>query len=124
MPELHKLTPYLGVLQDRGFVVALVTDAAHVRCVGQGAGGDPCSARKRSMAAGGLRDGDLMRVDGQGGVLEVLVDAAELADRLPGSSAGDGRAGLRRELFGFMRAAFSSAEQGASVFTAGLEVLR
>ncbi|HBC23062.1 MAG TPA: phosphogluconate dehydratase, partial [Pseudomonas sp.] len=71
-----------------------------------------------------LRDGDLLRVDGQGGVLELLVDAAELADRLPVAAPAAGAQGCGRELFGFMRAAFSSAEQGASVFTAGLEVLR
>jgi phosphogluconate dehydratase len=71
-----------------------------------------------------LRDGDLLRVDGQTGVLEVLVDAAELADRSPAAAPAAHAQGCGRELFGFMRAAFSSAEQGASVFTAGLEALR
>ena len=69
-------------------------------------------ARKRSIwAAARLRDGDLMRVDGQGGVLEVLVDAAELADRLPAAAPATGVQGCGRELFGFMRAAFSSANR-------------
>ena len=125
MPELHKLTPYLGVLQDRGFKVALVTDGRM-----SGASGKvPAAIHVCPEAIDGgplarLRDGDLLRVDGQGGVLEVLVDAAELADRLPAAAPAAGVQGCGRELFGFMRAAFSSAEQGASVFTAGLEVLR
>ena len=124
MPELHKLTPYLGVLQDRGFKVALVTDGRM-----SGASGKvPAAIHVCPEAIDGgplarLRDGDLLRVDGQGGVL-VLVDAAELADRLPAAAPAAGVQGCGRELFGFMRAAFSSAEQGASVFTAGLEVLR
>jgi phosphogluconate dehydratase len=71
-----------------------------------------------------VRDGDLLRVDGQSGVLEVLVDAAELAGRSPAAAPAASVQGCGRELFGFMRAAFSSAEQGASVFAAGLEALR
>jgi len=66
-----------------------------------------------------VRDGDLLRVDGQSGTLEVLVDAAALADRSPAAAPAAQMQGCGRELFGFMRAAFSSAEQGASAFTAG-----
>ena len=125
MPELHKLTPYLGLLQDRGFKVALVTDGRM-----SGASGKvPAAIHVCPEAIDGgplarVRDGDLLRVDGQSGVLEVLVDAAELADRSPAAAPAGQVQGCGRELFGFMRAAFSSAEQGASVFTAGLETLR
>jgi len=125
MPELHKLTPYLGLLQDRGFKVALVTDGRM-----SGASGKvPAAIHVCPEAIDGgplarVRDGDLLRADGQNGVLEVLVDAAELADRSPAAAPAAQVQGCGRELFGFMRSAFSSAEQGASVFTAGLEALR
>ncbi len=78
MPELHKLTPFLGVLQDRGFKVALVTDGRM-----SGASGKVPAAIHVSpeALAGGplakLRDGDVVRVDGTTGELRVLVDAAE-----------------------------------------------
>ena len=125
MPELHKLTPYLGVLQDRGFKVALVTDGRM-----SGASGKVPAAIHVSPEAwdGGplakVRDGDVIRVDGVTGHLQVLVDEAdwaarELAPRPQGTGIGCGR-----ELFAFMRAAFSPAEQGASAFTSELESLR
>jgi len=113
------------VLQDRGFKVALVTDGRM-----SGASGKvPAAIHVCPEAIDGgplarVRDGDLLRVDGQNGVLEVLVDAAELADRSPAAAPPVGVQGCGRELFGFMRSAFSPAEQGASVFTAGLEALR
>ena len=71
-----------------------------------------------------VRDGDVIRVDGVTGHLQVLVDEAdwaarELAPRPQGTGIGCGR-----ELFAFMRAAFSPAEQGASAFTSELESLR
>ncbi|MEM8120330.1 dihydroxy-acid dehydratase, partial [Morganella morganii] len=78
MPELHKLTPFLGVLQDRGFKVALVTDGRM-----SGASGKVPAAIHVSpeAIAGGplarLRDGDRVRVDGVNGELRVLVDDAE-----------------------------------------------
>ena len=79
MPELHKLTPPLGVLQDRGFKVALVTDGRMSGASRQGAGRDPRHARRRP--SGGplarLRDGDLIRLDAARGRLEALVDEAE-----------------------------------------------
>ncbi|MDH4556618.1 phosphogluconate dehydratase, partial [Pseudomonas sp. BN417] len=80
MPELHKLTPYLGVLQDRGYRVALVTDGRM-----SGASGKiPAAIHVCPEAFDGgplarVRDGDLLRVDGQAGTLELLVDAAEFA---------------------------------------------
>ena len=125
MPELHKLTPYLGILQDRGFKVALVTDGRM-----SGASGKVPAAIHVSPEAwdGGplarVRDGDLIRVDGVTGHLQVLVDdiawnAREIAPRPQGTGVGCGR-----ELFAFMRAAFSPAEEGASAFTAELDSLR
>ncbi|TWH76870.1 6-phosphogluconate dehydratase [Azomonas agilis] len=124
MPELHKLTPYLGVLQDRGFKVALVTDGRM-----SGASGKVPAAIHLCPEAidGGIlakvQDGDLIRVDGQKGILEVLVDTAELERRPVIAPSHLGEIGCGRELFAFMRAAFSSAEQGASVFTASLKSL-
>jgi len=125
MPELHKMTPYLGVLQDRGFKVALVTDGRM-----SGASGKiPAAIHVCPEAIDGgplarVRDGDVIRVDGQAGTLEVLVDAAELANReLASAPQGEG-VGCGRELFAFMRSAFSTAEQGASAFTASLEALK
>ncbi|WP_070886247.1 phosphogluconate dehydratase [Pseudomonas sp. D1-3] len=125
MPELHKLTPYLGILQDRGFKVALVTDGRM-----SGASGKVPAAIHVSPEAwdGGplarVRDGDLIRVDGVTGHLRVLVDdivwnAREIAPRPQGTGVGCGR-----ELFAFMRAAFSPAEEGASAFTTELDSLR
>ncbi|KAB0550211.1 phosphogluconate dehydratase [Pseudomonas argentinensis] len=125
MPELHKLTPYLGILQDRGFKVALVTDGRM-----SGASGKVPAAIHVSPEAwdGGplarVRDGDLIRVDGVTGHLQVLVDdiawnARQIAPRPQGTGIGCGR-----ELFAFMRAAFSPAEEGASAFTAELDSLR
>lgn len=124
MPELHKLTPFLGVLQDRGFKVALVTDGRM-----SGASGKiPAAIHVCPEAFDGgplarLRDGDMVRVDGVEGTLQVMLSADELASRdLPAAPQGNDL-GCGRELFGFMRVAFSSAEQGASAFTADLEKL-
>ncbi len=115
MPELHKLTPTLGLLQDRGQKVALVTDGRM-----SGASGKVLAAIHVSpeAACGGalarLRDGDLVRIDGEAGVLEVLVDDAEFAARAPASfDLAANRFGVGRELFGLMRRAVSSAEEGA-----------
>ncbi|SIR78790.1 6-phosphogluconate dehydratase [Aquipseudomonas alcaligenes] len=120
MPELHKLTPFLGVLQDRGYQVALVTDGRM-----SGASGKvPAAIHVCPEACDGgplarVRDGDLIRVDGRTGELRVLVEAAELAARDPVAPPPPA-IGSGRELFAFMRAGFSSAEQGASVFSASL----
>jgi phosphogluconate dehydratase len=125
MPELHKLTPFLGVLQDRGFKVALVTDGRM-----SGASGKVPAAIHVSpeASAGGplarLRDGDVVRVDGTTGELRVLVDAAEWQARPLALLPEDDGSGMGRELFAFMRQSFSSAEQGACAFTAELESLR
>ncbi len=119
MPELHKLTPVLGVLQDRGFAVALVTDGRM-----SGASGKVPSAIQVTpeSTAGGMlakvRDGDPMTVDTVAGVLRVDVIDAELASREP-FAAGVPTQSLGRALFANFRAAVTSAEHGGSVLDAG-----
>jgi phosphogluconate dehydratase len=71
-----------------------------------------------------VQEGDIIRVDGVKGTLQVLVDADEFATRTPAKGLLDNGIGCGRELFGFMRMAFSSAEQGASAFTSALETLK
>ncbi|MBG6599732.1 phosphogluconate dehydratase [Pseudomonas aeruginosa] len=121
MPELHKLTPFLGGLQDRGFKGALVTDGRM-----SGASGKVPAAIHVSpeAIAGGplarLRDGDRVRVDGVNGELRVLVDDAEWQARSLEPAPQDGNLGCGRELFAFMRNAMSSAEEGACSFTESL----
>ncbi|UEM23220.1 phosphogluconate dehydratase [Skermanella mucosa] len=119
MPELHKLTPPLGVLQDLGFKVALVTDGRM-----SGASGKvPAAIHVTPEAASGgmiarIRDGDMVRLDAENGILEVLLDAEEFAAREPASPDLTGnRFGTGRDLFGAFRALVGGAEDGASVFT-------
>jgi len=118
MPELHKLTPYLGVLQDRGFKVGLVTDGRM-----SGASGKvPAAIHVYPEAANDgplsrVKSGDLITLDAVKGVLEVDVSAEELAQRPVGKpDLSANRHGLGRELFGWMRKAASTAEEGASFF--------
>ncbi|MGE8407032.1 MAG: phosphogluconate dehydratase [Pseudomonas sp.] len=125
MPELHKMTPFLGVLQDRGFKVALVTDGRM-----SGASGKiPAAIHVCPEAFDGgplarVRDGDIVRVDGVSGTLLVRVSEQELATReIPPAPLGNDL-GVGRELFGFLRLALSPAEKGASAFTAALEGLK
>ena len=118
MPELHKLTPPLAVLQGKGFRVALVTDGRM-----SGASGRVPAAIHVSpeVLAGGplgkVRDGDLIRLDAAAGTLTALVDAAEWAARpvatLRAEQAEDNAHGLGRELFGGMRRTVRGAEEGA-----------
>jgi phosphogluconate dehydratase len=118
MPELHKLTPPLGVLQGRGFKVALVTDGRM-----SGASGKIPAAIHVSpeVAHGGplgkVRDGDVLRLDAVAGTLTALVDDATWAAReqaaLPDAQADINGHGLGRELFAGMRRNVLSAEQGA-----------
>ncbi|MBI6547564.1 phosphogluconate dehydratase [Xenorhabdus lircayensis] len=115
MPELHKLMPPLGVLMDRGFKVALVTDGRL-----SGASGKVPSAIHVTPEAktGGLlakiQDGDVIRVDGRTGELILLVDEQELAQRvLYQPDLSEGHIGCGRELFGALRTQLSGAEQGA-----------
>ena len=116
MPELHKLMPPLGVLLDRRFKIALVTDGRL-----SGASGKVPSAIHVTPEAydSGLlakvRDGDIIRVNGQTGELTLLVDEAELAARqahIPDLSAS--RIGTGREMFSALREKLSGAEQGAT----------
>ncbi len=118
MPELHKLTPPLAVLQGKGFKVALVTDGRM-----SGASGKvPAAIHVTPEALDGgplarVRDGDLIRMDAEAGTLEVLIDDATWAARQPETispeQAADNAHGLGRELFGGMRRNVNSAEEGA-----------
>jgi phosphogluconate dehydratase len=118
MPELHKLTPPLAVLQGRGFRVALVTDGRM-----SGASGKVPAAIHVSpeAAAGGplalLRDGDIVRLDAPAGRLEALVDDQDWAQRQPATMADAQREhnahGVGRELFAGMRRNALAAEEGA-----------
>jgi len=115
MPELHKLTPPLGVLQDKGFKVAMVTDGRM-----SGASGKVPAAIHLCPEAldGGLiakvKTGDMILLDGETGELTLLVDEAELAGREHAQFQVNGHhQGMGREIFGFMRRNLSSAETGA-----------
>ena len=117
MPELHGLTPPLGVLQDRGFKVALVTDGRM-----SGASGKvPAAIHVSPEAARGgpiakLRDGDIVRLDAVAGRIEALVDAADWAARAPAVADLSANAhGLGRELFTAFRSMVGPAETGAAV---------
>ncbi|MES2443490.1 MAG: phosphogluconate dehydratase [Pseudomonadota bacterium] len=118
MPELHKLTPPLGVIQNRGFKVALVTDGRM-----SGASGKvPCAIHLSPEALGGgpigkIRDGDVIRVCAEEGVLAALVDAAEW-DARAHAEAPPPAEGTGRELFAMMRAQADEAELGASAMLA------
>ncbi len=111
MPELHKLTPALGVLQDRGYRVALVTDGrmsgasgkvpAAIHCTPEALGGGPLSK---------LRDGDIVKVCAETGTLSTTADlGAREASPEPQADSGMGR-----ELFAMFRSNADGAEQGAS----------
>ncbi|MEV5000068.1 phosphogluconate dehydratase [Nocardioides sp. LML1-1-1.1] len=116
MPELHKLTPALGVLQDRGQRVAIVTDGRM-----SGASGKvPAAIHVTPEAALGgplarVRDGDLITLDADAGTLTVATD---LSGRTPAGAAPSGAdwAGTGRELFAAFRATVGPADEGASVF--------
>ncbi len=118
MPELHKLTPTLAVLQERGFKVALVTDGRM-----SGASGKVPAAIHvtpeaiRGGALARVRDGDMLTVDAQQGLLALHVDEATLAARenaVP--QHGHHEQGVGRELFAVFRRHVDGAEQGAASF--------
>jgi phosphogluconate dehydratase len=119
MPELHKLTPALGVLIDRGLRVALVTDGrmsgasgkvpAAIHCTPEAAAGGPLAR---------LRDGDLVHLDADRGTLDV--EGVDLDERAPAPAPetavpGDGTG---RELFAAFRRLVGRPDDGASVFAA------
>jgi phosphogluconate dehydratase len=120
MPELHKLTPALGSLQDKGFKVALVTDGRM-----SGASGKvPAAIHLSPEALGGgpigkLRDGDVVRLSADDGTLNALVDDAAWAAR-DLEAAPRPHIGTGRELFAFMRHGASTAEQGGSSMLAAM----
>jgi len=116
MPELHKLTPYLGLLQNRGFKVALLTDGRM-----SGASGKVLAAIQATpeAARGGLigkvRDGDIVTICTRTG--ELSVAAEDIESREAGHDERDAhRYGIGRELFAAFRERASSAEDGASFF--------
>jgi phosphogluconate dehydratase len=117
MPELHKLTPPLGVLQDRGQAIALVTDGRM-----SGASGKvPAAIHVTPEAKDGgpiakIRDGDMIRLDAVEGTLEVLVPAAEFEAREPvEADLSANEWGIGRELFARLRENAGPADEGASV---------
>lgn len=115
MPELHKLTPALGVLQDRGYRVALVTDGrmsgasgkvpAAIHCTPEALGGGPLSK---------LRNGDMVRVCAETGTLSTDADL----DSRESATAQLDEAGMGREFYAMFRANADSAEKGASAMLA------
>ena len=120
MPELHSLTPLLGMLQNQGRRVALVTDGRL-----SGASGKVLSAIHVTpeAASGGplarLREGDMLRLDGEAGTLEALVDAAEFAARPLARDSTPPAQDLGRNLFALNRANALPADQGALSISCG-----
>jgi phosphogluconate dehydratase len=118
MPELHKLTPALSILQERGFAVALVTDGRM-----SGASGKVPAAIHVSPEAvlggsiGKVRDGDIVKLDAVAGTLEVKVPAEEWAAReLARADLTHNQFGVGRELFAVFRESADAAEAGAMSF--------
>jgi len=118
MPELHKLTTVLGILQDRGHKVALVTDGRM-----SGASGKVPAAihvtpeALEGGAIGKICDGDIIRLDADNGTLEVFVPEAELkARKVPLIDLTENEYGFGRELFAGFRQMAGRADEGASSF--------
>ncbi|UWQ41960.1 phosphogluconate dehydratase [Leisingera aquaemixtae] len=116
MPELHSLTPFLGIMQGRGQKVALVTDGrmsgasgkvpAAIHVVPEALDGGPISR---------IQDGDVLRLDAAKGTLEVLTEGA--LEREPATAdLSAHQHGTGRELFSLFRRSVASADEGASVF--------
>ncbi len=119
MPELHKLTPSLGVLQDKGFKVALVTDGRM-----SGASGKVPAAIHLTPEAldngpiGLIQDGDMIELNAETGSLQLLVSEAELKTRKHAQAdLTASHEGMGRELFAPLRATVGLAEEGATVFS-------
>ena len=118
MPELHTLTPSLGVLQKRGYAVALVTDGRM-----SGASGSIPAAihvTPESVHAGPIariQDGDVVRLDAIAGTIDLLVDPDEFASRTPALRVAPEEYGTGRELFHALRTAVGRADEGAHVFS-------
>jgi phosphogluconate dehydratase len=118
MPELHKLTPTLSLLQDRGHRVALLTDGR----MSGASGRVPAAIHVTPEAeAGGpiarIRTGDLVRLDAIAGTIEVLVDADDWNSRIPDNiDLAVHHTGMGRELFAMFRQSAVTADLGAGVF--------
>jgi phosphogluconate dehydratase len=120
MPEMHSLTPLLGMLQNQGRHVALVTDGR----LSGASGKIPSAIHVTPEAAVGgplsrLRDGDIVLVDGEHGVLEARVDAAEFAARRTELDSTPAAQDFGRNLFAFNRAMASPADHGALSISCG-----
>ncbi|HET7126653.1 MAG TPA: dihydroxy-acid dehydratase, partial [Lysobacter sp.] len=120
MPEMHSLTPLLGMLQNQGRRVALVTDGRL-----SGASGKipaaihvvPEAARAGALAK--LRDGDTIRIDGEAGTLQALVDAVEWESRTVAADTTPPASDMGRNLFALNRALVTPADQGALSISVG-----
>jgi phosphogluconate dehydratase len=120
MPELHKLTPALGVLQDRGHKVALLTDGRMSGASGKVPAAIHCSPE--ALPDGPLarvRDGDLIRLDANNGVIEAV--GVDLTAR-PAANAPPPPLGTGREMFALMRLNVGDAETGASALLAAMDI--
>ena len=120
MPELHSLAPLLGLLQNQGRRVALVTDGR----LSGASGKIPAAIHVTPEAAAGgaigkLREGDMVRLDAEAGTLEALVDAAEWKSRSVAPNTTPAGHDLGRSLFGYNRAKVSPADQGALSISCG-----
>jgi phosphogluconate dehydratase len=117
MPELHKLTPALASLQDKGFRVALITDGR----MSGASGAVPAAIHITPECVGGgplakVRDGDVIRLDCNSGVLEARVSEGDWNARVPASAdLRRNESGTGRELFGMFRANAAGAEQGGGL---------
>jgi phosphogluconate dehydratase len=117
MPELHKLTPTLALLQDRGHRIALLTDGR----MSGASGRVPAAIHVTPEAVAGgniakIRNGDMIRLDAVNGRLDVLMEAHELDARLPHTTDLSAQhSGMGRELFGLFRQAATTADLGAGV---------
>ncbi|HET9094098.1 MAG TPA: phosphogluconate dehydratase [Solirubrobacteraceae bacterium] len=116
MPELHRLTPPLGVLQRRGHRIALVTDGRMSGASGQVPAAIHCTPEAADGGAlARIRDGDLIRLDARAGTLDVL--DVNLDEREAAEPPHAGEIGSGRELFRLFRGAVSSADTGATIFS-------
>jgi len=120
MPELHSLAPILGMLQNQGRRVALVTDGR----LSGASGKFPAAIHLTPEALDGgpisrLREGDLIRLDGEAGTLEVLMDADTFAAREPSPAPKADAWDMGRSLFAVNRANVSPADQGALTISCG-----
>ena len=120
MPELHSLAPLLGLLQNQGRRVALVTDGR----LSGASGKIPAAIHVTPEAARGgaiarIREGDIVRLDGEAGTLEVLVDAAEWEARELAPNTAPAGHDLGRNLFAMNRRVVGPADQGALSISCG-----